>query len=205
MKPSLRLLALLLATLSLGACASTQFISTWQDPDVAFGKLDGQKVAAFLISDNESSRRAVEDSLARELTARGAQGIAGYTLMSSKDAKDEAVAKTKLEEAGVEAVITLRLVSKEQVVNSTPATWHLEPSYGKWNGYWVRGWREVYEPGYLREDTVVQVETLIYSMDSKGMIWAGISETVNPTGADALIKDLAEAIDNSIEKSGLLH
>ncbi|MCH9646589.1 MAG: hypothetical protein K0U98_00035 [Deltaproteobacteria bacterium] len=205
MKPFLRLSSLLLATACLCACTSTHFISTWQDPDAVFGQLNGEKVVAFLISDNESSRRSVEDSLARELTARGAQGLAGYTLMPTKDAKDEAVAKKKLEEAGVDAVITLRLVSKEQAISSTPATWHLEPTYRIWDGYWVRGWKEVFEPGYFREDTIVQVETVIYSMESKGMIWAGISETFNPSGADALIKELADAIDKSIKKSGLLH
>ena len=199
-----RSLIVMLTILSLSACTSTHFVSTWQDPDAAFGKLDGEKVAAFLISEDESARRGVEEALANELTARGAQGVAGFTLLSSDSAKDKAVAVSKLKEASVQAVVTMRIVSESQQTTTTPATWHSVPAYRLWGDYWVRGWRTTYTPGQNRTDTVVQVETLIYDLVSEKLIWAGLSKTTNPGQVDDFVKELALAVDGAVKKTGLL-
>lgn len=71
---------LISVALLLSACSSTRFESTWKDPETAFGQLNGQRIAAFLISDNEASRWSVEAALAREVTARGGDGVARYSL-----------------------------------------------------------------------------------------------------------------------------
>lgn len=205
MNTLLRSLTVILIALSLGACTSTRFVSTWQDPEVAFGMLNGEKIAVFLISDDESARRSAEDALASELTAKGARGVAGYTVMSAESAQDEAVAEKKLKEAGVDAVVTMRVVSEQQETTTTPATFHTIPVYRRWNGYWVRGWRTAYEPGQTRTNTIVQVETLIYEMDGKGLIWAGLSRTTNPREVDALVTEIAAAVDEAVKKTGLLH
>ncbi len=195
----------LLSAMLFSACSTTQFQSTWQDPDAVFGKLNGQKIAAFLISDNESSRRAVENALAGELTRRGGHGVAGHTVLSGEQARDEAVAAEKLAEAGVDAVITMRTVSENQLTTTTPGTWHRVPTYRLWEGYWYPSWRSLYEPGQLRTNTVVQVETLIYDMDSRKLIWAGLSKTTNPGDADEFVRELASEMDKVISKTGLMH
>ncbi len=204
MKRTAQILVLLFATVALGACSSTRFVSTWKDPEVVFGALDGQKIAAFFISDNESTRRSTEDALARELTARGARGLAGHSLMSTEEAKDRATAERKLEEAGIQAVITMRVVSEDERLTQTPGTWHQVPTYRRWGGYWHLGWRTVYEPGYVRHDTVARVEFLIYAMDTKELIWASLSDTTNPSDIDSFVHELARAVDGAIKKSKML-
>ena len=72
-------------------CATTRFKSTWRDPAAQPITLRGQKVAAFMLSQNESMRRSGEDILARELTARGVQGIAGYQLTGGQPIQDSEV------------------------------------------------------------------------------------------------------------------
>ena len=54
----------------------------------------------------------------------------------------------------------MRIVSESQETTTTPATWYDVPVYRRWNGYWVRGWRTVYEPGEVRTDTVVEKDLL---------------------------------------------
>ncbi len=204
MKRSARILILLLAAVSFGACASTRFVSTWKDPEVVFGALDGQKIAAFLISDNESTRRSTENALARELTARGAQGFAGHSLMSTDEARDRATAERKLEEAGIQAVITMRVVSENEEITQEPGTWYQVPTYRRWGGYWHVGWKTVYEPGYVRHDTVARVEFLIYEMDTKELIWASLSDTTNPGDIGSFVHELATAVDDAMKKSKML-
>ena len=57
------------------------------------GEPGRQECGRVLIGKNEGSRRAVESALARELTARGAQGIPGYTLVPAEAVKDESKVK----------------------------------------------------------------------------------------------------------------
>jgi hypothetical protein len=50
------------AALSLAACASTKFNSTWKAPDSQPLNFQGQKVAAVVISPHESTRLGAEAS-----------------------------------------------------------------------------------------------------------------------------------------------
>src|SRR4029078_7088771 len=91
--------ALLVVVGALG-CATTQCKSTWRDPPAQAIPLRGQKVAAFMISPNESTRRSGEDILARELTARGVTGIPGYQLTGAQPIKDSEALRRQLGQAG---------------------------------------------------------------------------------------------------------
>ena len=191
-------------TAAFGGCASTHFVSTWMAPGAELGELDGEKVAAFLISQNEPRRRAVEDALAHELTARGGDGVPGYTLIPGGEKVDAKEAKRKLTAAGVDAVVTMQVVKKDDRVSTTPATWHAVPTYRRWGGHWTRSWRLAYTPGTIRTDTIVEVETLIYSVASEELLWAGLSRTTNPGRADKFVNELAGAVDDAMKESGFL-
>lgn len=199
-----RFLALALAAALFTACSSTRFVSTWKEPTAGPGELAGQKIAAFVMSSEQGSRRAAEDTLASELRARGADGIAGYTLLPGDTAKDRDAAKRKLEQAGVGVVVVMRPAGQEQELRSTPGTWHTVPRYRSWSGYWGYGWGAVYEPGEIRTDTIVSVETVVYSVASDKLIWAGRSKTTNPSDVGSFVEELAAAVDDEMRQSGLL-
>ncbi len=85
-----RLLAVGLLSFGLAACGgATRFASTWVDPAARPTNWDGQKVAAFVLSARDSIRLGAEESLARELTSRGAQGIAGHTIVPKEVTEDQ--------------------------------------------------------------------------------------------------------------------
>jgi hypothetical protein len=58
------------------SAASYKFTSTWKAPGVAPFDFAGRKVAALVITTDESLRISAEEALACEITARGPQGIA---------------------------------------------------------------------------------------------------------------------------------
>jgi len=66
------------------------------------------------------------------------------------------------------------VVGRERQVSYEPGVVWVGPHYRRfWGGYWGYGWGTVYEPGYLREDKVVSVETLVYSFEQDELVWAG--------------------------------
>jgi hypothetical protein len=186
------------------ACATTSFQSTWKAPDAKPVVLNGQKVVAFVLTRNAATRRSAEDALAREITAGGAQGIASYTLIADAGSTDEAKAKSQVEAAGATGVVVMRPVdtSKEVVATST----YMGPSYGPyWGGYYGYGWGGAWGGGVdIRTNTIVTVETLVYSLPQNKLIWAGQSNTTNPSKVDAFVRELATTARQEMKKAGLL-
>jgi hypothetical protein len=186
-------------------CATTAFKSTWKAPDAQPLALAGKKVGAMVIHNNEGTRRAAEDALAREITARGAQGQPTYPLLSNTAAKDQATAKAAIEKAGFDGLVVMRPVGREKEVTYTPGVWTGQPMYGSfWGGYYGYGWGAAYSPGYLQTDTIVSVETLIYSTDQDKLIWAGESTTTNPTKVDSFVRELSGKVATELRREGLL-
>lgn len=202
-------------TIALASCATTTFNSTWKNPEAQPVKLEGAKVAAVVVSPNESSRRAAEDALVRELNARGARGVPSYAFIPSESFKEKDTdkakeqAKAEFQKAGVDGAVVMRVVSSNQELSYspgmsyTPGMWG-SPYYGSFWGYYGYGWGMAYDPGYLRTDTVVSVETTVYSLKQDKILWGGMSETMNPSKAEAFMKELADHVAKEMKKAGLL-
>jgi hypothetical protein len=189
--------------LLLAACASTTFTSTWKAPDVQALKPAGKTIAAVFVSRNESRRRSAEDLLAADISRRGAHGVAAYALLPDDLRGDGAAARAKLKAAGVDGVVVMRVVGRDQRVSYTPA--YVMPAYyGAFGPYWGYGWGSVYQPGYLQSDTVVSVETLVYSLTRDQLLWASTSRTTNPRDLDNLVSEVADATTREMIRQELL-
>jgi hypothetical protein len=199
----IELTALGVAAALLTGCATTGFVSTWKAPDAQPLKPEGSKVAAVVMHKNEGSRRAAEDALARAITARGGEGIPSYSLLANATPDNEAQAKAAFEKAGVNAVVVMRPTGTRQEISSTT---YASPYYGGYwgGGYYGYGWGGAYGGTEVRTDTIVSIETLVYSMKQNKLVWAGQSQTTNPTRVDALVTEIIEATVKEMQKQGLL-
>ena len=192
------------AVVVLGACAgTTTFTSTWKAPAVQEVNPLGKTVAAVFLSRDESQRRAAEDDLAADLTARGARGVAAYTLLANEPGWNGDAALTKLKEAGVNGAVVMRVAGKDQTLTYTPGS-TMSTRYNRFGPYWGYGWSTAYDPGTVRTDTVVSVETLVYSLERDTLVWAGTSRTSNPKNLTTLVKEVAAAAANEMVRQGLL-
>lgn len=198
---------LTLALVLLGACANnTTFTSTWKAPDVAAVSPVGKTVVAVFVTREEGSRRAAEDMMAADLTARGARGVPGYTILPSPpDGQhiDVDKARAALKAFGADATVMMRVVGRDQRVTYTPG-YSVPTYYGGFGPYWGYGWGQVYEPGYLQTDTDVSVETEVYSLKQDKLIWASTSRTTNPNNLSELLKDVADATAQEMQRQGFL-
>lgn len=193
-----------LALLASG-CSSTTFESTWKAPDAAPLHLAGQKVAAICMTGNAATRRRAEDALAREISARGAEGVPAYTVLSDEETVSEGAARQKLESLGFTGAVAMRVVGRDAQIRYEPSVW-AGPNYRHFwgGGYWHWGWGSVWDPGMVAVDTVVRVETLVYSLRRDELLWAGVSSTVDPTHLETFISDLAASVSKEMAREGLL-
>ena len=196
-------LFLVFVVASLTACATTSFTSSWKAPDAQpIGSFAGQKVVAVAMSKNQAVRRSAEDTLVSVLNANGSQGIPSYSILG--DETDEAKAKAAIEKSGAVAVVVMRPVAQEKEISSTPSM-YVGPRYGGyWGGYYGYGWGGAWGGTEIRTDTIVIVETLVYSLKQNKLVWAGQSKTTNPSKVDAFVKEVAAGAGKEMKKAGLL-
>src|SRR5450432_553154 len=191
------------AVLALGACSSTTFTSTWKAPGATGISPVGKTIAAVFVTTDEGKRRAAEDTMARDLTERGAHGVAGYTILPESVRGNADKARALLKDAGVNAVVISRVVGKDTQINYTPGT-NFPSYYGGFGPYWGNGWGAPYDPGYLTTDTIISVETTLYSLPADKLLWASTSRTTNPGNLDGLLSEVADATAKEMKKQGFL-
>jgi len=203
----LRSLALMALVSAAAACGSSSFNSTWSNTQAKPVDMTGKKVLAVVQVKEDGRRRASEDALARELTSRGAVGIPSYTLFPSSIGVDTAAARKIAESQQVAGVVIMKLTGKEHEVSSSPTYaggYYGSPYYGSAWGAWGAGWGSPYMTESVRTDTKVLVETRVYSLEQKLLVWAGTSETWNPSHSDDVIRELSEAVSKEMQRAHLI-
>jgi hypothetical protein len=187
------------------ALAGTSFTSTWKAPDAQPGRLAGQKVVAVIMTQDPSLRQGVEHQLALQLTRLGVQGVAAYTIVPASQMKDEAAVRAKLEEEGAQAAVVMRLVGTDQTLNAAPAMYYAGPSYSTfYGGYWGYGWGGLYDPGYVKMDRILHVETLIYSLRQNKLVWAAQLKVTNPKTVGQAMAEMVDKVAGELKSEKLL-
>jgi hypothetical protein len=196
-----RALAISLLSLTLAGCASTSMKSVWKDPELNGVDIKGKKVVTILASDKRAARLGAEDAVARYLNSLGAQATPSFQVLAPEATKEDA--KAKLEADGFDAAVVMRVTDKSQEIYSTPGM-YAPYSYG---GYYGRGWGYgmTYGTGpEIRTDTKIFIETLVYSLKADKLVWAGVSETTNPSDVDKFATEVATIAIEAMKKSGAL-
>ena len=193
--------------LVLAACASgTKLTATWRDPEAGPVDFAGRKVAAVVMTTDEANRRYAEAYLARELTSRGVDAVAGYSLVPNDVRGDKERARGLLEQAGVFGAVVMRPVGQKQELSQGPGYvnyWN-QPYYGSFYSYYSFGWGAVYHPGYLKTENIVTVEIMVFDVEKDVLVWAGMSETTDPGKLGPFINELVTAAASAMRKEGLI-
>ena len=185
-----------------GCGSSTHFISKWsaQAQPVA---VTGLRIATVFLNDNESIRREGEDVLVREVGRIGAFGVASYDILP-EDPRDRERAKRELAAAGVEAVLSMRVVARDRMIDGSTTYFTGSTHYGSLWNYWGYGWGNLYGGGYVDSDMIVSVETLLYSLADEKLLWAGMSETFDPDDVASAVKSIAREAVDEMQDDGVL-
>jgi hypothetical protein len=182
------------------ACGgSTSLKTTWHNPEAAAVSLRGNRVVALVISRNEATRRVAEDVLASELSSHGATGIAAYTILPASAYEDTTVARKAFAKANIEGVVTLRYLGRSDrpvVVSSPPPMY---PYRDFWR-YYPYGWQSQ----NMTVETITQVETLVYSLTQKKLLWAGLSETMNAGNTAETVRDIVHTVAGRLQDDGVI-
>ncbi|WP_457673444.1 hypothetical protein [Thiolapillus sp.] len=206
MKSIFRVTLLLLMVLLLQACSSTRLVTRWSDPAARGEKLG--KVLVIGLFRDDLMRRHFEDEFITALIAKGRQAEASYVYMPDLQAyKDEKQLEAVVKKVGANAVLITSLKDVEERKTQVPPRVEYVPTmhgYHGYYGFYMQTMTPIYTPGYTRSDKVVQLETRVFSVKDRKLVWAGITESFNPSSSGEIIRELADAVVSDMKKSGLI-
>lgn len=171
----------------------THVEQSWTAPDARYVQF--HRVAALFVARDGALRRSAEDKMSRELARRGVQAIPAYTILTDQDVQDFNQARQKLVAAGVDGVVAMRPVDKEQHLVVMPATF---------DAYWGSAWPVVWDPGYAYTETIVRMETNVYSVPDNKLVYSAVSKTVDPGNSRKLIDDVTKLVARELERRRLV-
>jgi hypothetical protein len=200
-----RIAALAAIVLATSATAAT-FEHTHKGQDVGQIDYKGRKVAAVVIGVGVTEPRRIdaEDVLAKELTARGMQGVAGHTIVPLASAtpmtRERAIGL--LQQAGVAGVVVLKLVDTKKKTQKTRwASSDYQVGLANRNYFGPMG---LEGDTYDRRITAITIETTLFSLEPFKLLWGGQSESVNPAKVDAFIPRFARDVAGELRREGLV-
>ena len=188
------------------ACATSPFDTSWKAPEATPLRIEGAKVSAIAMMENEAARRAAEDALVRELNERSAQGVAMYTIVPGASPGNEAQVHAALDGMGFAGAVVLRPVERRTEIVSEPR--YLDPNYLRlWGGYYGYGWSEPWPIAVVndvRTRSLVVVEVLGYSLRQNRLVWGGQTTTTDSANVANLVATTAKRVAKELQRQGLL-
>ena len=186
----------LAALLVLLGCATTTLKSTWKNPEIT-GPLQFKKVLLLAICKDPDRRAQVEGLLG--VIMKRAEGIPSYIAIPDSALGDVQKIKSIMSENGFDGAVTVRLVNARQ-----ETTW-VSSTYPSFWGYYQWAYPLAWDPGYKVTDTIIRLETKVYSLKDDCLVWSGVSDTFDPASLDGMVREVAAAVAADLEKRGLVN
>lgn len=180
--------------LLLVGCSGTRVTTTWTAPGVR--TIAFEKVVAFVLAKDEAVRRNGEHELCERITR--VPCVPAFAVVSDDERGDAEAVRRRVEAAGFDGAIVLRLSDRR--IEQT----YVPPSPAPLWGYYGWGWGMAYDPGYVREDELVDVETAVYQVADRRLLWVGTTESTNPRDVRETIGEIVAAVAAEMRKQGVL-
>jgi len=190
-------LAGLVCAAAVSAAAGTKMISSWRAPDA--GPLNFQKVLVLCIAPHDSQRQFAENELVGLM--KRTRGVPSYSVMTPADVESKEKVLAFMTREAFDGAVVMRFVGAGQKTHD-PGVYI--PTYtGFWDYYSVAA-PMMRDPGYIRMDRLLQMETQVFATKGDKLVWAGLSETKNPDSAKQLVADVARAVAADLKKQRLI-
>jgi hypothetical protein len=198
------LLVGLMVTLLTASCATTKTLYVWQDEGYR-QKLG--KTLVVVVAELEFMRNHFENVLALRLGDRGIEAIPSNKVIPELGAKPgREVIAAKVRELGVQNVLVVRAVSKDEYSQLTPGGVYFVPE--AYNSGWYPFYSDAYAfvaiSGSAYDAEYFTLVTNIYAVSSEKLVWSYLSRTKVETSREGAINPFIETIMKQLENSKLL-
>lgn len=182
----------------LAGCASTTLTDSWSD--AAYNRGPFQKWLVVGVGGGSASVRTLEDVMTAKLRARGVEAVQGYQFLPDGQASEPQL-DGAVRASGAQALmlVHLRRVETRTQVSTTLVPGPMYAGYG-WYGVYG-GWYSVPD---VSQYQVATVETTVYQVDQKRLVWSGVTQTFDPGSMATEAPGFSEVILSALAQRALV-
>jgi hypothetical protein len=206
--PLVRLSAAFAAIVLLAACQTTSIQSAWYDTSYKGGPF--RKIVVIASDGTTADSRVFEDIFVSKLQAAGVQAVPGYTTVPPDTRRSESTFGPAVAVTGADGVILVRLL-RVDTRTQVSTVMMPGPMVGPWGGFYGPGFYGggFYGGGFYAVPEVTQydvasVETNVYNVATRSLVWAATTQTVNPTTVAQEAPNYADIIIAQLRARNLL-
>jgi len=198
-------------------CSSLSLVNSWKDPAATTKQY--RKLLVVGIAEKMQMRQVFEEVFASEVSKKGANGIASYTLTGVRDKPSRAMLEEAVKKSGADGVITTRLADMKEnrqgrtgfVVTDRGFTnpafsgddlypVNLFDFYGGSVSYATFEHKAV----DITMSTKVAIETNLFDAATGRLVWSGTTSVTDPKGLITVSRELADTVVKEMVKDGLM-
>ncbi|MEO8974500.1 MAG: hypothetical protein ABI552_01885 [Casimicrobiaceae bacterium] len=190
-------LLLVLGALAAG-CASTSLKDAWFDGSYAGGPF--RKWLVVSVDGDITARRTFEDVMVARLAARGVVALPGYRdLPPGKATEKQLDAAVATSAADALMMVHLRRVQTRTQVSTAIVPGPAFPGFG-----WYGVYGNWYAVPQVSQYDVATVETTVYQVSGRKLVWSGITETFDPTTVAREAPQFSEVVLDALAQRGIV-
>jgi hypothetical protein len=199
-RPFRPMLLLALACAHVAGCVSTTLQDAWSDPSYTRGAFKKWLVVGVGAGDDVAARRTFEDVMVARLKARGVDALPSYLYLPEGRAT-EAQLDSAVTVSGADGMmlVHLRRVQTRTQVSTAMVPGPAYPGFG-WYGVYG-GWYAV--PQVTQYD-VATVETTVYEVYGKRLIWSGVTQTFDPRSVAQEAPQFSDVVLGALAQRGIV-
>lgn len=195
------------ASLLLAACQTTSIQSAWYDSTYRGGPF--RKIVVIASDGTTSDSRVVEDAFVQKLRAVGVAAVPGYTTVPADARHAEGPFAAAVQATGADGVILVRLLRVD--TRTQVSTVMMPGPMGPWGGFYGPGfyggalWAGGFYPApSITQYQVASVETNVYAVATRQLVWAATTQTVDPGTVMKEAPNYADLIVGQLQQRGLV-
>ena len=201
-----RLLVVLLLLLSLTGCASVSLVKSWREQPVMVTSYRDFLVVG--ISSNRQMRQVVEEVLAAELIKKGLSATPSYTITGVETKLTRELILKAVQTSNVDAVITTRLVDLKKDTRTESGFVMTDRGVDTYFDMYGTGTVSYatfdMKPVEVTTSTTYALETNLFDTKTEHLVWAGITDAVDPQGVIMVSQQFSTIVINELSKEGLI-
>ena len=193
--------------------ASMEVIGSWVNKEEIQGK-KANSVFIVVLTQNMSTRSLMERDLAAAATSHGIKSVPSLSVLTPVTGVPDSVIMQafirQVDKSGCNMVLIVSLLDSRNDTKYIPSSsYTYEPYshygyYGYYPTYYATTFNTISTPGYYVTNNTYYVESNLYDVASKKILFSIQTKAVNPDDIDKASKKFTETLIEEIKENGML-
>lgn len=195
----------LLILITLYSCSSSELVNTWKDEEfIKENKFN--KLLVIAIGEHEDSQKLFEILFKKNFEEENVEVVKSYPLLGSNRKLLREEVLSIVSDLKVDGVLITHLKNKEIEGTYSPgvSSQVSGSNLGSLYTYYQTTYDYVHAPGYYNEKVKVLLETRLFDVKEKRVVWSTVSETIDPTDIRKAIEEIQELIIDQMKEDNVI-